>query len=250
MASACVRSPKLTWHDEFDGKAGASFDRAKWKPDIGGDGFGNQERELYTEAANAALDGAGHLVITARAEQGGPCWYGTCLYTSGRLKTKELFTQAYGRFEARIRIPKGQGMWPAFWLLGANDDKVGWPDCGEIDIMENIGREPTLVHGTIHGPGYSGADGIGEAAPLPSPEEFHVYAVDWQRDEIRWSVDDHEYNRLTPANLPKGTKWVFDHPFFLLLNLAVGGEWPGDPDATSTFPQQLVVDYVRVYSQP
>jgi beta-glucanase (GH16 family) len=237
------------WHDEFDGPAGAPFDRAKWKPDVGGDGFGNQERELYTDGANAVLDGQGHLVITARAESGTGCWYGTCLYTSARLKTKTLFAQAYGRFEARIRIPRGQGIWPAFWLLGANNDEAGWPSCGEIDIMENIGREPNKVHGTVHGPGYSGDKGIGGPATLDGAyaDDFHVYAVEWRPDDIRWFVDGREYFRVTPASLPKGAKWVFDHPFFVILNLAIGGGWPGDPDATTKLPQQMVIDYVRVY---
>jgi len=242
--------PSPVWHDEFDGPAGASFDRAKWKPDVGGDGFGNQERELYTDSANAVLDGQGHLVITARAEAGQGCWYGACLYTSARLTTKTLFAQAYGRFEARIRIPRGQGIWPAFWLLGANDEAVGWPECGEIDIMENIGKEPNRVHGTVHGPGYSGDKGIGGPSTLDAAaygDDFHVYAVEWRRDDIRWLVDGREYFRVTPASLPAGAKWVFDHPFFVILNLAVGGGWPGDPDATTKFPQQMIVDYVRVY---
>lgn len=238
------RTPQPVWHDEFDGPAGASVDRAKWKTEVGGDGFGNRERELYTDA-NAVLDGQGHLVITARAESHDGCWYGTCLYTSARLDTKALFTQAYGRFEARIRIPRGQGMWPAFWLLGCTG-AVGWPDCGEIDIMENIGREPNRVHGTVHGPGYSGEAGIGGPTMFDG-DDFHVYAVDWRPGDIRWFVDGRPYFHVTPASLPKGAKWVFDHPFFVILNLAVGGGWPGDPDATTKLPQQMVIDYVRVY---
>lgn len=258
--AACTNpsaSPSAVWNDEFDGPAGASFDRAKWVADTGGLGFGNQERQFYTtRAENVALDGDGHLVITARAEppsSGYQCWYGGCRYTSTRLKTKGLFEQAYGRFEARIRIPRGQGIWPAFWMLGGDIDEIGWPKSGEIDIMENIGREPAIAHGTLHGPGYSGAEGIGGADTLPSgayADNFHVFAVAWRPDEIRWFVDGRQYHRMTPADLPPGTKWVFAHPFFLLLNLAVGGAWPGDPDASTVFPQQLVVDYVRVYSNP
>jgi beta-glucanase (GH16 family) len=250
-------SPSLVWHDEFDGSAGRSFDRSKWVADTGGQGFGNQEREFYTtRAENVALDGDGHLVITARAElptSADTCWYGRCLYTSTRLKTKGLFAQTYGRFEARIRIPHGQGMWPAFWMLGADIDSIGWPKSGEIDIMENIGREPAVAHGTLHGPGYSGAGGIGRADTLPHSmyaDDFHIFAVAWQPNEIRWYVDGRQYHRMTPADLPTGTKWVFDHPFFLLINLAVGGGWPGDPDASTAFPQQMVVDYVRVYRDP
>lgn len=258
--TACANlspSPSPVWHDEFDGPAGASFDRAKWVADTGGVGFGNHERQFYTtRAENVALDGDGHLVITARAEPPSSayeCWYGKCRYTSTRLKTKGLFAQAYGRFEARIRIPRGQGVWPAFWMLGADIDSIGWPRGGEIDIMENIGREPAVAHGTAHGPGYSGGNGIGRADTLSHgayADEFHVFAVAWRPNEVRWFVDGREYHRMTPADLPRGTKWVFDHPFFLLLNFAVGGDWPGDPDASTKFPQQMVVDYVRVYRYP
>jgi beta-glucanase (GH16 family) len=258
--AACTNpsaSPSAVWNDEFDGPAGTSFDRAKWVADTGGQGFGNRERQFYTtRAENVALDGDGHLVITARAEPPSSayqCWYGGCRYTSTRLKTKGLFEQAYGRFEARIRIPRGQGIWPAFWMLGGDIDQIGWPKSGEIDIMENIGREPAIAHGTLHGPGYSGGGGIGSADTLPSgayADNFHVFAVAWRPGEIRWFVDGRQYHRMTPADLPPGTKWVFDHPFCLLLNVAVGGAWPGDPDASTVFPQQLVVDYVRVYRNP
>ena len=254
---ACAAHPRLpspVWHDEFNGPAGASFDRTKWVADTGGTGFGNQEREFYTtRTENVSMDGNGNLVITARAEpssSGLQCWYGKCLYTSTRLKTKGPFAQKYGRFEARIRVPRGQGIWPAFWMLGDDIDKVGWPESGEIDIMENIGREPTIAHGTLHGPGYSGADGISAGDTLSTgayADDFHVFAIEWRPNEIRWYRDGKQYHRLTPDDLPKGKKWVFDHPFFLLLNLAVGGGWPGDPNATTIFPQRMLVDYVRVY---
>jgi beta-glucanase (GH16 family) len=250
-------SPTPVWRDEFDGPAGASFDRVKWVADTGGKGFGNKERQFYTtRRENVALDGKGHLVITARAEPASSayeCWYGKCLYTSARLKTQGLFSQRYGRVEARIRIPRGQGIWPAFWMLGSDIGSVGWPQSGEIDIMENIGREPAIVHGTLHGPGYSGDKSIGRTDTLSHgayADDFHIFEIVWQPNEIRWFVDGREYHRMTPADLPPGTKWVFDHPFFLLLNLAVGGSWPGDPDASSTFPQEMVVDYVRTYREP
>lgn len=246
----------LTWSDEFVGAAGAAYDTTKWVAETGGNGWGNQEREYYTTRNdNVSLDGDGHLAITARAEAADSpyrCWYGTCRYTSARLKTKGKFEQTYGRFEARIRIPRGQGMWPAFWMLGSNIDSVGWPRSGEIDVMENIGREPSIVHGTMHGPGYSGGNGIGAPYSLsgtPFADEYHIFSVEWIPGEVRWLVDGHEYGRTTPANLPSGTAWVFDHPFFLLLNLAVGGSWPGDPDASTVFPQQMLVDYVRVYKR-
>ncbi|MBW8838510.1 MAG: glycoside hydrolase family 16 protein [Gemmatimonadetes bacterium] len=245
----------LAWSDEFDGAAGSSFDATKWAPELGGGGWGNQEREFYTtRPENIALDGSGHLVITARAEPATTtlsCWYGSCRYTSARIRTKGLFSQTYGRFEARIRIPRGQGLWPAFWMLGDNITTVGWPQSGEIDIMENIGREPSIVHGTMHGPGYSGASGIGAPYTIATgafADDFHTYAVEWMPGLITWFVDDTKYFQTTPSTIPSTATWVFDHPFFLLLNVAVGGAWPNDPDGTTIFPQAMVVDYVRVYS--
>ena len=245
------------WSDEFDGPAGTSFDRSRWTAEVGGGGFGNQERQYYTTLPeNVALDGNGHLVFTARAEPSADafqCWYGQCRYTSARLKTAGLFAQTYGRFEARIRIPRGQGLWPAFWMLGADISQVGWPRSGEIDIMENIGREMSTVHGTLHGPGYSGSNGISGLDMLASgayADDFHVFTVAWEATEIRWYVDGRLYHRVGSQNLPAGSAWVFDHPFFLLLNVAVGGGWPGDPSGATTFPQTMVVDYVRVYRDP
>ena len=244
----------LAWSDEFDGPAGAPVDGSKWVAETGGHGWGNQERQYYTaRPENVSLDGSGHLVITARAEPADSpyqCWYGTCRYTSARLKTKGLYEPMYGRIEARIRIPRTQGIWPAFWMLGNDIDRVGWPQSGEIDVMENIGREPSIVHGTIHGPGYSGANGIGGTHALAAgsfANDYHLFAVEWQPNEIRWFVDDTQYRRTTPADLPAGAAWVFEHPFFMLLNVAVGGAWPGDPDASTTLPQRMLVDYVRIY---
>lgn len=253
--SASSAGWQLTWSDEFDGPAGASFDRTRWVADTGGEGWGNQERQFYTtRAENVATDGAGHLVITALAEPDTAryrCWYGGCRYTSARLKTKGLFDQAYGRIEARLQVPRGQGLWPAFWMLGRNIDEAGWPEGGEIDVMENIGREPNIVHGTVHGPGYSGGNAIGGADTLARPlaDDFHVYAVEWETSEIRWYIDGRQYFRFTKANVPAGSRWVFDHPHFLLLNVAVGGGWPHDPDATTTFPQRMRVDWVRVWKR-
>jgi beta-glucanase (GH16 family) len=248
----------LVWSDEFNGAAGSTVDSTKWvfETGNGSNGWGNHELEYYTSSTkNAALDGAGNLVITAVKETLAPkyrCWNGQCQYTSARLKTQGKFEQAYGRFEARIRIPYGQGMWPAFWMLGNNIQKAGWPTCGEIDIMENIGREPSIVHGTMHGPGYSGANGIGAPHTLPSgnfSDDFHVFAVEWEPNVIRWYVDGTLYQTRTPSDLPAGTQWVFDHPFFIILNEAVGGYWPGDPDTTTVFPQKMTIDYVRVYTR-
>ena len=246
----------LAWSDEFNGPAGSAVDGTKWVLEVGNgsNGWGNHERQYYTNTTkNASMDGAGNLVITAYREMLGNryrCWYGVCQYTSARLKTQGRFEQAYGRFEARLRVPYGQGIWPAFWMLGNNIQSKGWPACGEIDIMEHIGREPSNVYGTIHGPGYSGAAGIGAPYTLAGgrfTDDFHVFAVEWEPNRIRWYVDGQLYQTRTPADLPPGSAWVFDHPFFMLLNVAVGGYWPGDPDATTVFPQKMYVDYVRVY---
>ena len=243
---AALPGRALVWNDEFDGAAGQSPDPSKWSFDVGGDGWGNQQLE-YTTArpANVALDGAGHLAITARAEA-----YMGKSYTSGRINSLQHFTHAFGRFEARMQLPAGRGMWPAFWLLGNNQPSVGWPACGEIDIIENKGQEPNLVHGTVHGPGYSGANGISASrtvAGAPLSAGFHVYAIEWLANLIVFSVDGNSYFMLTPQQLPAGTQWVFDHPFGVILDFAVGGSFVGAPDATTSFPQTLLVDYVRVY---
>ncbi|MFG3059740.1 RICIN domain-containing protein [Streptomyces sp. NPDC048231] len=237
--------------DTFDGSAGSAVDSSKWQIETG-DNVNNHERQYYTSGnRNAALDGQGHLVITARRENPAnyQCWYGTCQYTSARLNTSGKFTAQYGHVEARMKIPRGQGMWPAFWMLGNDIGQVGWPNSGEIDVMENVGFEPSTVHGTIHGPGYSGSGGIGAGYSLPNgqafADAFHTFAVDWAPDSITWSVDGNVYQRRTPADLG-GKAWAFNKPFFLILNLAVGGYWPGDPDGSTAFPQQLVVDSVTV----
>ncbi|WP_163509444.1 glycoside hydrolase family 16 protein [Fodinicola acaciae] len=240
-----------TFTDDFDGPAGSAVDGGKWVQETGNNSGNNHELQWYTAgAANAALDGQGHLVITAKRENiGQNCWNGPCQYTSARMNTAGRFTQAYGRFEARIQIPRGQGMWPAFWMLGDNIGQVGWPNSGEVDIMENVGFEPGTVHGTIHGPGYSGAGGIGAGYTLPGgaafADGFHTFAVDWSPNRIAWSVDGNVYSTKTSADI-NGNQWVFDHPFFIILNLAVGGDWPGNPDGSTVFPQRMVIDYVHV----
>jgi beta-glucanase (GH16 family) len=239
----------VTFADEFNAPAGTPVDGSKWQLETG-DNVNNHERQYYTNSTrNAVHDGQGNLVITARRENPGnyQCWYGTCEYTSARLNTAGKFTQTYGTYEARIKMSRGQGMWPAFWMLGDNIGDVGWPQSGEIDIMENVGFEPNTVHGTLHGPGYSGADGIGAAYSIGGPfaDDFHTFKVEWSPNRIVWSVDGNIYQTRTPADLG-GRQWVFDHPFFLILNLAVGGYWPGDPDGSTQFPNTLTIDYVRV----
>lgn len=248
---------KLSFKDEFNRAAGTAVDAKKWTAEIGGGGWGNQELQYYTNSTeNAFHDGKGSLVIKAvklTPPMDLKCWYGACQYTSARLITKDKFEQKYGKFEARIKIPRGQGMWSAFWMLGSNIDEVGWAKCGEIDIMENIGREPLTVHGTIHGPDYSGGSGIG--APFLLADEaafadnFHVYALEWSENQISFFVDGALYKMITPKDLPQGAKWVHNQPFFMILNFAIGGNWGGKPDSTSEFPQTMLVDYVRVYKK-
>lgn len=242
----------LVWADEFDAPAGAPPDASRWTYDLGdgGRGWGNEELQWYTDSPeNVAHDGVGNLVITAReAEPGLTCWYGPCSHTSARLLTRGLFELSYGRVEARLRMPAGAGLWPAFWMLGADIGSVGWPASGEIDVMEHVGRQPRLLYGTIHGPGYSGSQGFGGTLLMDEPlaDDFHVYAVDWEPGRIVWSVDGVTYHEGTPVDVAPDP-WVFDHPFFLLLNLAVGGHFGGALSTTTTFPASYLADYVRVY---
>ena len=234
----------LVWSDEFNGPAGTAVDATKWTFDVGGTGWGNSELEYYTSGTNnAAMDGTGNLVITAKQQsQGG------MNYTSARIKTQGIATFTYGRIEGRLKLPQGQGLWPAFWMLGSDITSNPWPACGEMDVMENIGKEPNIIHGTIHGPGYSGGSGPTGQITLSAPaaSAFHVYAIEWEENVIRWYVDDTLYSTKTPSNIPSGATWVYAHPFFIILNVAVGGTWPGNPDSTTVFPQQMLVDYVRV----
>ena len=241
----------LTWSDEFTGPDGSAPDATKWVMESGGNGWGNDELEYYTpRPKNLRLEN-GNLVIEAVKEEFTGADGVKRLYTSGRLKTQGRFSQTYGRFEARVKIPSGQGLWPAFWLLGGDYSKAGWPACGEIDIMENVDVEESRIHGTIHGPGYSARKSVTSGYTLPHgrfSDDFHVFAVEWEPQLIRFYVDDELYATRTPADLPKGARWVYDHPFFIILNLAVGGTWPGSPDSSTGFPQRMLVDYVRVYS--
>lgn len=251
---------KLVWSDEFSGPAGSGPDPSKWTSESGNhNGWGNNEKENYCapELAgqvncdlrnpNLRLDGKGNLVIEARRSVANGTW------TSGRINTSGKFAQQYGRFEARIKLPKGQGLWPAFWMLGADTKLVGWPKCGEIDIMENLGHAPARIYGSMHGPGYSGAHSLTASYVLPGTgtfaDNFHIFAVEWEPNAVRFYVDDVLYATQTPKNIPSGAAWVYDHPFFLLLNLAVGGNWPKDPDRTTVSPSFMLVDYVRVYSK-
>jgi len=246
----------LTWSDEFDRADGSAVDSTKWTHDTGGTGWGNEEEEYYTAGtANAVVEG-GDLVITATTEGASqyqcsyaPTGAGTCLYTSARLKTEGLFAQQYGRFEARVQMPTGQGLWPAVWMLGDNIDTVSWPACGEIDFMETIGSDITTNHGSLHMPNdnptgtYTLPDGGSFA------DAFHVFATEWEPGSVSFYVDGVLYETQTQAQVPNGGTWEFDHPFFLVMNVAVGGQWPGAPNATTQFPQTMKVDWVRVYQK-
>jgi beta-glucanase (GH16 family) len=229
---------ELIWEDDFEGE---TLDQENWIAETGAGGWGNNEWQHYTDRPENHRLEDGFLVIEARKEE-----YKGSDYTSARLKTQSLQAWTYGRMEARMKLPTGQGVWSAFWMLGEDFPTSGWPDCGEIDIMENIG-EPRTVYGTVHGPGYSGGGGIGDSftADVSLSEDFHTYAIEWEPGEIRWYLDDSLFNTITDTQVPG--EWVYDHPFFLLLNLAIGGNWPGYPDETTQFPQQFVIDYVRVY---
>lgn len=242
-ASTAIPAPagwKLVWHDEFDG---ASIDSSNWTFDRGGGGWGNREAEHYTSRPENARTEQGMLIIEAREEQ-----YEGSLYTSARLKTQGLQPFQYGRIEARLKVPRGAGVWPAFWMLGTSFNGKNWPECGEIDIMEHVGKEPNVILGTIHGPGYSGAQGPSKRLQqtYAIADAFHTYAIEWSSDKVTWFYDGEQYSVVTPADV--GTrKWVFDQPFFIILNLAVGGQLAGPVSPQTTFPAQLQVDYVRVF---
>jgi beta-glucanase (GH16 family) len=242
------REWSLIWQDEFSGAENQSPDPAKWGYDIGtgAGGWGNNQQEYDTDLpTNVSQDGNGNLRIIAREES-----YGGMQYTSARIVTRDLFEPTYGKFEARIKLPFGQGIWPAFWLLGANITEVSWPQCGEIDIMEYLGHQPSYAYGTVHGPGYSGGGGpsaVYNLSPDGFHEDFHVFTIEWGVDYIHWYIDDNYYHSVHPWTV--NGDWVFDHPFYMILNVAVGGHWPGYPDECTIFPQTMLIDWVRVYEE-
>ena len=253
---------QLVWSDEFDDAGGVGPNPNVWSHEIGDGtlngipGWGNSEREFYTDSLdNAATDGGGNLAITL--DQADPaqrllCWYGPCEYTSARLISANKIEAKFGRIEFRILVPDGaDGLWPAFWMLGTNIGEVGWPQSGEIDVMEYVSRNPFEVFGTIHGPGYSGGQAFGRTYTFPQPvaESYHTFSVEWSPDQIRWFVDGINYHNATPADVAP-REWVFNHPFYLIMNLAVGGNFGGTISPDLTFPQQMLVDYVRIYQAP
>ncbi|MCB0518475.1 MAG: glycoside hydrolase family 16 protein [Saprospiraceae bacterium] len=238
----------LTFEDNFD--TDGPIDAASWNYDLGDGtanglpaGWGNNESQYYTDRPENIKVEGGMLHITARQES-----FQGAAYTSARITTKGKIQQRYGRFEARMQLPWGQGIWPAFWLLGSNIDEVSWPQCGEIDIMEYRGQAPSTLVGTVHGPGYSGGQAVSKEYVLPSDRfdtGFHIFGIEWGPEYINFYVDDVLYNQLTPEDVPG--EWVYDQPFYILLNLAVGGNFVGPPNANTAFPQTMLVDYVRVY---
>jgi len=233
----------LVMSDEFDTNGAPNGDI--WGFDIGNgeNGWGNNELQYYTDRSKNVQIQNGFLLLTAHEES-----FEGSSYTSARLLTKGRFEQKYGRFETRIKLPWGQGIWPAFWMLGADIAYNPWPGAGEIDIMEFRGQDPSTILGTVHGPGYAGAESIGKSYTLENDRfdtDFHVFGIEWGPDYVNFYVDDVLYNQITPADVT-GT-WVFNKPFYLLINLAVGGSFVGAPNSDTVFPQTMVIDYVRVY---
>jgi beta-glucanase (GH16 family) len=259
VACAAAKAPwTLVWRDEFTGPAGSSIDSAHWRYDTADGcassncGWGNNEKEYYARGAdNIALTGQGHLMIVARtAPPGLACYYGPCRYTSAKITTRGKMDVRYGRIEARIKLAVGQGLWPAFWMLGNDIGTAGWPGSGELDIMENRGSAPGKASSAIHGPGYSGNTPLVHVHGFTSgggTSAFHIYAVEWDSSAIRFFVDDTMHYAVTRAEIERYGKWVFDHPFFVILNQAVGGHFDGDPQSDAIFPATMLIDYVRVY---
>jgi beta-glucanase (GH16 family) len=240
---AKAQSWNLVWSDEFNG---TSVNTSSWTFETGGGGWGNNELEYYTNGQNASVSN-GVLTIQARKESGGfSCWYGTCQYTSTRMITKGKREFTYGRIEARMALPSGQGTWPAFWMLGSNISSVGWPKCGEIDIMEHINSE-AMVHGTIHWDSNGYANYGGPSGNI-DVTQFHTYAIEWSPSSIKWFLDGAQYWEANIQNSINGTE-EFHRPFFIILNLAIGGNWPGSPNSSTAFPANMKIDYVRVYQQ-
>ena len=242
------RNWTLTWSDEFEGEKDQAPDPTKWTYDLGTgqNGWGNNEYQTYTQRPeNVGLDGDGYLVITALNQP-----FGGANFSSARIKTQGLFTQKYGRFEARIKSPYGPGIWPAFWMLGENINEVNWPQCGEIDIMELRGQAPSTMYGTLHGPGYSGGNAVSKNYSLTNARfdnDFYLYAVEWDENKIDFFVNNYLYGRITKEDVPG--EWVYDQPFYMILNVAVGGNFVGFPTSQTPFPQQMVIDFVRVYQK-
>ncbi len=243
------------WTQEFNTPQGTRPDPKVWSFEIGDGsdrqlpGWGNNELEYYTDT-NATTDGAGHLLIRAIKQPSSTtlqCYYGPCQYTSSRLTTKGRINFQYGKIEVRMKMPVGAGTWPAFWALGSNIDTATWPYSGEIDIAESLGRTPLTVYGTIHGPEYNGAGGLVQTvdASAPLSSAFHTYGLEWTPGALRWTFDGRVYHKESKARF-FGRTWVFDHPFFLMLNLAVGGGFGGAPGPDLQSPAVFSIDWIRI----
>jgi beta-glucanase (GH16 family) len=261
IASAPSTDPWIqVWSDEFDGAAGARVDGTKWRYDTGDGckdgncGWGNNEKEYYTDASeNIALNGQGQLRIVARSAPAGlSCYYGPCRYTSAKVTTRGKVLVVPGRVEARIKLPAGQGLWPAFWMLGHAHPAIPWPACGELDVMENKGSQPTTTSSAVHGPGYSGATPFAHAQTLAGgtfSDDFHTFAVEWDSVHVRFFIDGTAHYGITRAALEQFGRSILDQPFYLIINLAVGGHFDGDPQSDAIFPATMLVDYVRAYAR-
>ena len=232
----------LTWADEFNGSG--AIDGEKWTHDVGGDGWGNEQLEFNTDRTDNSRQEDGFLVIEAKKEDfEGNSW------TSARINTSQTFAQQNGRFEAKVQLPEGVGMWPAFWMLGDNYADVGWPNCGEIDILEARGQAPFTTNAALHNPGGSGGNATYDSLTVEEnlQEETHLYAVEWDTDHIAWFLDERLVMTAHPASI--NGSWAYDHPFFLILNVAVGGNYVGPPDSSTPTSSKMFVDYVRVYER-
>jgi beta-glucanase (GH16 family) len=238
-----VTKTKLVMSEEFDVNGAPNPNLWNFNIGTGNNGWGNNELQYYTDRPQNIIVEDGNLKITAHRE----LFLGSS-YTSARIFSKGKLEQKYGRIEARIKLPLGKGIWPAFWMLGANSDTVTWPQCGEIDIMEYIGSKPTSIFGTVHGPDYSGGNAISKTLTLTNDRfdnDFHIFGIEWGENYINYYVDNMLYNQITPADVPG--EWVFNQPFYIILNVAVGGNLPGDPNVETPFPQSMLVDYIRIY---
>ena len=240
-----ITKTQLVMSDEFDVDGAPNPSLWSYNIGTGDNGWGNNELQYYTDRPQNIKVENGMLKITAIKES----FMGSS-YTSARILTKGKFEQKFGRIETRVKLPYGKGLWPAFWMLGSNSDTVTWPLCGEIDIMEYLGSNPTTVFGTVHGPEYAGGQSISKNYTLPNSRfdtDFHIIGIEWDENYINFYVDNVLYNQIKPNDVPG--EWVFNKSFYMILNIAVGGNLPGSPNSETSFPQTMYVDYVRVYKK-
>jgi beta-glucanase (GH16 family) len=242
----------MIWADEFNGAANSSPSSANWSMDTGGHGWGNNELQSFTSRTqNVATNGAGQLSVTARKERYTGSDKYTREYTSGRLQTKGKFSMTYGRLEARVRVPAGKGLWSCVWAMGDDIWTAGWPTAGEMDILEVLGDNPSTGYGSLHGPIGTTQSSWGKSTPFTMAgslaDSYHDFGIIWTADSVEWTVDGMAYARVDRSSLPAGARWVFDHGFHPILSLAVGGNWPGSPDASTQFPATMSVDWIRAY---